>query len=83
VLHRSYETADLGGHSPGHKLEERIMADEHPKSENGAIPDAPKPARRPADENGSYRATDTTGAGDPLAPGQGHPMTPRPADDEE
>jgi hypothetical protein len=59
------------------------MGNEHPKSENGKSPGAPKPGRTHPDEKGHYRATDTTGAGDPMAPGQGHPATPRPADDED
>jgi hypothetical protein len=58
------------------------MGNEQPKSEDGNSPRAPTPVRRLADEDG-YRATNTTGAGDPLAPGQGHPATPRPADEED
>jgi len=58
------------------------MANEPSTSDRGASPAAPKPAPSPADENGDYRATNTTGAGDPLAPGQGHPVTPRPADED-
>jgi len=57
------------------------MGNEHPKSEKDKSAGVPKPGRARPDESENYRATDTTGAGDPMAPGQGHPATPRPADE--